>query len=373
MLEFEYYIAQTVVSASPTTGSASGGALVTLAGSNFRNSSSLSCRFGSSLVPATYLSPSAVQCAAPRTPHGAVEVEVSNNGLEFSSSSGVVFRYVVPLLVQSVLPGRGPGSGGTLVRILLHTAGGVKACRFQGTAVPALLEGNAVLCVTPAGVGVALVELLDASNATVGTAEFAFTPQPTTLSLSPPALSEAGGSVLVNGAGFANYHTMLCRFGPHVGVASYISPSLLRCTAPAQSPGLKKLALSLNGVDFSNTNLSLSFFGRPTLLRIAPSVVSARGGAVVRFLGTNVHTQGLQCRFEWVESSASLVVNASALACRAPRHLPGRVTVTLAYNGEDVSQTANTIMYVAEPAVDSISPLFGHLLGETVVHLYGAD
>ena len=56
-------------------------------GAGFVNSTSLSCRLGREIVPATYLSPFTLLCVAPEQPTGAgtVFIEVSNNGEDWTS------------------------------------------------------------------------------------------------------------------------------------------------------------------------------------------------------------------------------------------------------------------------------------------------
>eukprot|EP00899_Mesostigma_viride_P008982 jgi/Mesvir1/18085/Mv09386-RA.1 len=65
---------------------APGGTLVLVTGSGFVNVPTLMCRFNSTLVAATFVDDGSLLCAAPSTETGIVLVEVTNNGVDFTTS-----------------------------------------------------------------------------------------------------------------------------------------------------------------------------------------------------------------------------------------------------------------------------------------------
>eukprot|EP00301_Raphidiophrys_heterophryoidea_P011730 c1790_g1_i1.p1 GENE.c1790_g1_i1~~c1790_g1_i1.p1 ORF type:complete len:360 (+),score=55.39 c1790_g1_i1:53-1132(+) len=86
-----------VTSVYPYSGDTRGGAAVSVRGWNFEPHcpSRLLCRFGSTIVPAKFYTSSSVICIAPcTTQKGFVSVEVSNDGGEHWSMSGVQFGFV---------------------------------------------------------------------------------------------------------------------------------------------------------------------------------------------------------------------------------------------------------------------------------------
>lgn len=89
------------------------GQVVTVIGSDFLHDAALSCRFGvAGVVSAYYQSSSHVLCTAPVGGGGNLSVSVSNNGLDWSSSSA---RFEAASVVRaSMTPSAGPSMGGLL-------------------------------------------------------------------------------------------------------------------------------------------------------------------------------------------------------------------------------------------------------------------
>ena len=67
---------------------------VFLTGSNFFNSTALSCRFGAKIVKAVFLSQDTIFCLSPPQPPGSVDVAASNNGIEYTTER-LLFHYRV--------------------------------------------------------------------------------------------------------------------------------------------------------------------------------------------------------------------------------------------------------------------------------------
>jgi hypothetical protein len=65
---------------------------ITVYGSGFFDSPYLSCKFGTIVVPATYISPKSIQCIAPLFTGSTVNVTVTQNGQQYTSSS-VTFNF----------------------------------------------------------------------------------------------------------------------------------------------------------------------------------------------------------------------------------------------------------------------------------------
>ena len=84
---FTYQESIKVTGVTPRSGVTGGRTPVFVTGAGFVNSTSLSCRLGREIVPATYLSPFTLLCVAPEQPTGAgtVFIEVSNNGEDWTS------------------------------------------------------------------------------------------------------------------------------------------------------------------------------------------------------------------------------------------------------------------------------------------------
>ena len=88
---------------SPANGPKMGGSIVAVHGSNFGLTREIRCRFGAIVVLANRISDSMVNCTAPSHDAGLVTVEVSQNGVDFSSSN-VTFMYQDTVAVDTVVP-----------------------------------------------------------------------------------------------------------------------------------------------------------------------------------------------------------------------------------------------------------------------------
>jgi len=109
---FSYRAAPTVTAASPSTGSAAGGTVVTLSGTGFLAGASVS--FGGVLgTSVTVDSASKITVATPAHAAGSVTVTVTSDGQVGTLASGFTFR--APPAVSAVLPASsGPAGGGTV-------------------------------------------------------------------------------------------------------------------------------------------------------------------------------------------------------------------------------------------------------------------
>eukprot|EP00126_Sphaerothecum_destruens_P011154 Sdes_comp20866_c0_seq1m17759 len=82
-----------VLSVEPDCCLETGGTFVQVHGTGFQNIQTLSCKFGSISVPASFHSATLITCSAPPHSPGVVAVEVSLNGNQFTNSL-VFFTYI---------------------------------------------------------------------------------------------------------------------------------------------------------------------------------------------------------------------------------------------------------------------------------------
>ena len=112
---FHYVVEHQVYSLMPSIGQSIGGTYVSILGSNFRNSSKVGCRFGSSLVKTLFINSEILVCHTVSQPLRYIQIEVTNNGQDFSRN-GEKFLYN-DMNFESIFPVSGPSSGGTQVRM----------------------------------------------------------------------------------------------------------------------------------------------------------------------------------------------------------------------------------------------------------------
>ena len=105
-----------VSSMTPVSGPRRGGTKVIFKGVNFINSKFTSCRFGSVIVPARFVSSMELECLSPENELGDIFVEISNNGQQFSSTRRVFIVYPNSE-VFSIYPPTGRALGGTSLSV----------------------------------------------------------------------------------------------------------------------------------------------------------------------------------------------------------------------------------------------------------------
>ena len=217
----------------------------------------LQCRFNGSVVRASLVSSTAVVCNSTEAAAGHVALEVSGNGLDFTSS-GVQYEFV-SVLVSEVLPWTGPELGGTVVT--LAGTGMVDAglrCRFGSLELvsASVSSGSEVRCVSPMSVqtGWLGVELVSDGESLRSGGSFFVHSRLWVSAVLPVVGPVSGGTRLtVLGSHFREATTLRCRFEESSAtvVARYLDGSEVECATPAQSgSGVRVVEVSMNGQQF---------------------------------------------------------------------------------------------------------------------------
>jgi len=273
---YSYVDKASVTKILPTHGPARGNTEVVVYGSNFIQSSSLSCQFGNSdigIVKAAYFfNSSAILCIVPASTFDRqVYVKVSNNG-EFTaadlSMTVAVFVYEPPIMIKSVFPPSGPNTGNFSVRV----SGGPfnntdeLRCKFGHMQIQAFfVDSGSIICWAPAyPPGIYPLEITNNDQDYSQTRfPFFFYATPTLSRISPvsgPAI-RAGTEVAVYGKGFINSTSLTCRFGRTVTVGRFVSANYMICPTPQLDVPMSYTALSeqFNRIPdpiYANRNLS---------------------------------------------------------------------------------------------------------------------
>lgn len=409
---------------SPCRGPVEGGSLLFIGGEfPILDTTDLFCRFNTTAVSGTRISPTLAKCRAPWMDRkGYVNLEMSANGYDFSTD-GLLFEYQ-SYSFASLRPRHGPALGGTLITIsgsgithavcsqslrtpqpVLHN--GALLCVFDQEVVNATQQTtNTLVCRTPSQAarssGNAWLPLRTSVHVRVHDAmhlsglTFTYVESIVVSALSPTAGPVLGGTrVAVHGSGFLELDTSLlrCRFLAHgnvevmdthkVGVvvlAQYRDAHRVDCIAPKGTNATNAFVeVSQNwpaGANFSTSKVQFAYFAPPTVHSIQPQQVPVEGGTRVTIHGSGFTTLGahfgtLRCALGRVTVPATLV-SSSIILCTTPAGTRmGATPLEMSNNDQDYTQSGRQLNFVAVE-LSQVLPSSGPMIGGTRVTVYGS-
>ena len=228
-------------------------------------------------------------------------------------------------------------------------------------ALHASSELEAIICNTPAysqnELSFVDVSLNSQDFASYGSLRFKFYDQATVSILSPPSGPLDGGTVVVlGGSGFSNFaEKVLCRFSTPsqdldsalfvITDAAVNDDKSLVCIAPAvSSTGPVKIAVALNGNDFSEPIYPFVYFSPPKISSFEPAGGPAVGGTTVTLFcarplakTSDLKQLNVTCAFGGLVTLATVQIASehNRILCSAPAHKAEMVLLTISLNGQD--------------------------------------
>ena len=396
-LNFTFYDPPMVTAISPTSGPADGATAVQLAGGFSAHGAEYLCAFtrDSPWVPATRLTSTSLLCRANSLPAGSHALTVSLNGADFSDPGAAVFAAYVPPLLLSVSPPTGPIGGGT--RLVISSGGSIDGshlrCAFNGTSlVDATARIDAHLtCVAPPAAAAGAQTLGFSPNGQQflhSATPYTYYDEPLLESLSPGTGPQQGGTrVVLRGLALHAGSKRFCRFGgatrvplllrPRTSDAMCVTPLLNGSVSTLRAP---PLALTLNGQQFHEVALRFAFGATVAIGSVAPTHGPTGGGTLLRITGTLDGGDDLRCRFRMPKSAPTpattsvvgATLNRDTLLCVMPPGLSAGVSLEVATNGQQYSQTGVVFHLYEPPSVSLLSPNTGPVQRGMTVTLHGA-
>ena len=284
----------TISNVSPTSGSTYGGAVLTINGNGFANSSSnIQVTVGTGSCAIVQTTPGQVQCVVP--PQGSsassATVLVVSNGVTFPGSSTYTYDSASTPTISSISPTSGT-SGQSLVISGSNFVSGQTTVTVGGVpCVVGSVSSTSVTCTvgsSPAGNQPVVVSIASVgqSNANI---PFSYTLQVS--SASPSQGSYGGGqSVTVIGDGFnaSTISVTICT-QPCQSV-TVLSNTQLTCVTPAATYSSSDTSCSLT-VTIGSSSQNVAYTYRATLTATVTGVSPARGGTgggtLLTITGTN--------------------------------------------------------------------------------------
>ncbi len=260
-IKFTYVDRPMITNVSPTSGSATGGTVVVLQGSNFISTHQV--MFGS-LMAAYYEVSSNTQIIAITPPFGnllSTSLTVTNLAGTSQAVPFAIMSSVQPL-ITSIDPSRGSSSGGETVTLYGSGFTSVINVNFGGTnLVPTIISDNQIEVVSPPGLSSVYVfvnNVVENSNSVIYTYI-----NPPIISAVSPNTGSGFGSNYVTITGLSLSWTSAVNFGSQVSTQiSVINDAQISVNVP---PGVGTVNVSVVTPGGTSNNLTYTYVGAPQI------------------------------------------------------------------------------------------------------------
>ncbi|MFF4485945.1 IPT/TIG domain-containing protein [Streptomyces sp. NPDC001544] len=191
---------------------------------------------------------------------------------------------------------------------------------------------------------------------------------PVVSSVSPTQGPASGGTtVTVTGSGFTGATAV--RFGAASATSfTVVSSTQITAVSPPGNGPVNVTVTTSQGTSSQSVLFTYVTVSAPTLTSLAPT--QGPVGTSVTLTGTNL-TGATAVRFDGVAASSFTVDSATQITAVAPAHAAGASAVTVTTAGG--TSNALTFTYLPAPALSSLTPTQGPVLGGTSVTLTGTN
>ncbi len=370
---------------SPSSGSAAGGDLITVSGSNFTGATGVS--FGTMAADSfTVLSDTALLVATPAGAVGTVDITVTTYAGTSSTGSADHYTYnsVTAPSITSLSPSTGGSGGGTAVTISGSDFTGTDGVFFGGSPAASftVVNDSTIVAVTPplsAGIIDVTVNAQGTTSALGSGDRFTVSAAsaPLVSSLGTSSGTTAGATtVTINGSGFTGAGSVL--FGA-VAAASFTvnSDSSITAVSPSQAAGTIDVTVGTptgTSAVSSADHFTYSNASTPSVSGLSASGGSTAGGLGVTVTGSNF-TGTTAVSFGTVAATFT-VLSDGVLVATAPSQAAGLVDVTVTTpSGTSSTSSADHFTYSAAsaPSVSSVTSSSGSVIGGDTVMVLGSN
>ncbi len=334
---------------------------------------------GSEAVEVTVASENRMFALTP--PHTPARVTVRVVNLDGTTTSlDEAFTYVAPIVVDAIVPGEGPATGGVPIELRGEGLLLTEAVLFEGREAldVTVLDDNTVLCILPTNpVGLADVHVVTSEGNARLIEGFRYFAPPTVTGFAPLAAPAAGGGTLsLGGTGLIEGAVVSVDGAEAEILATVPDGSKLVVRLPPGEPGPADLTVV---TQYGAVTLEQAFTylgdvaGTPALVNIWPKHGPATGGGEVTLVVTGL-TDDAEVSVTMGDSPAAvttLLPAQHAILVTAPPGVPDTFAdVAVDIDGQQLA-LASAYRYEETLGVNSISPSAGPAGGGTDVVIRG--
>jgi|GEM_PF-2005444 len=364
-----------ITSASPNSGSTTGGTNVTITGTNLTNVSSVTFG-GMAGTSVSVTSATSLSVTTPAGSAGMVDIVVSDGTNSDTLTNG--FTYVTPPpTIASVTPNSGPTSGGTPVTIAGSDLSNVTSVSFgQNDVLAANFTSQSATQIelnAPAGSnGMVDVSVSDGNQSDTLANAFTYTTLVPSITLVAPNSGPQSGGTTVTISGVNLSSVTSVEFGTSLGSnLNLISSTMLSVDTPPGS-GVVDVSVS-DGINSNTLVMAYTYtLPMPAITSIAPTSGPDTGGTRVTISGIDL--SGVTSVMFGSNAGTGLsVLSATSIEIDSPAGSVGMVDLIIS-DGVNGDTLTNAFSYIAAmPSIGNISPTSGTVSGGTLVTISGSD
>lgn len=364
-LPFAYGNAPLVTAVTPAFGLSTGGEIVTITGSGFAETTSVSFG-GTAAREFTVDSDSQITATTPAHEGGLVALVVTT---PVSTSNGIDFTFGLAPTIESIAPALGPTVGGTVVTLTGTSLASATAVTFGATAVTTIeiVSDTSIRVTTPSHVEGDVDVRVTTRFGTSDAATFTYGPVPALVTASPDVSPTAGGETIVlTGTGFIGATAV--RFGSVEATPFTVdSETQITVTSPAGTDSVNVTVVTPYG---TSNGQPFRYGDAPLQTSINPSIGLTAGGTSVVITGSRL-TDASAVTFDGVAAASFSIDSDTQITAVSPAHAAGAVdVVTTTQFGASNPQT---FTYGSTPALTGVNPAAGPTTGGTTVVLTGSN
>ena len=369
---YTYRPAPIVSGITPSGGLPTGGTNVTITGSNFIATPTVTIG-GVTCPSAVFVDANTITCQTGISPVGTYDVVVTNGDNQFGTGTNL-YTYRNAPTVTSATPSDGLVAGGTNITITgtgfvtgaTVTVGGV-ACT-----TPVVVNATTITCTTGAHASGAVDIVVTNTDTQIGTGVNAFTYRdaPTVVSVSPTGGPLAGGTlVTITGTEFYVGATATIN-GVACTSPTVVNGTTMTCLSPAQVAGTYDIVVTNVNTLFGTGTSLFTYRPAPTFAGISPNAGALAGATNVTVTGTGF-VAGASVTIGGVACGTLTVVDANTITCTTGANTAGSVNVVVTNVDSQTVTGTSSYTYQAAPTITNISPVGGSLAGGTNVTITG--
>ncbi|NMO52413.1 phospholipase [Actinoplanes sp. TBRC 11911] len=371
--EFEYVAPPpppSITKISPARGPNGGGTSVVITGTALTGATAVD--FGPTSVTVFSVdSPTQITVPAPAG-SGTVDVRVKTPGGTSPVSADDQFTYFPPPTVAMIDPITGPLSGGTTVTIFGTEFVPGSAVTFGGVAAASstVISSTTITAVTPAGTGMANVQVTTPGGTSGGIVPFLYLPAPVVTSIGTTMGPASGGTtVTIAGTGFTADSAV--SFGATTAASvTFISGTSLTAVSPGGTGTVDVRVTTPGGTSADGVTDQFTYVDAPTVTSVDPAFGSTTGPTSVKIIGTGFRNV---TAVTFGSTQAHFIVNNDTkITAPVPPGPAGTVDVRVTTTGgTSATSTADQFTYVTPPTVAMLSATSGGTAGGTSVTITG--